>query len=287
MIRSELSRRPHAGFSAVFWLLSLVCLTTGCYTRQIPVEEEPPAAEDAIPELEYVVISYSNTLECQGNQENERLFLLDSRAYYDQEGVQRVCMRFRSQRIVEVLEARDIIVHVVEGFLKRVNNDPILPLYIADFPLSPENLCINIEFESYFIKFIDPLYVARVTLQCGIVYYYAYNAIDPETTIWCQRIEPYEKAYRFSLFKHMDDNLRKPLGHQVTLPYEEFAPLPHLPTAQPNEGPLPAQVFENRGPSHPKLSKYERTSPKSPVTITPPTYTPVSAPTPPPSTGGH
>jgi hypothetical protein len=197
-----------------------------------PLPEEPPATDDAIPELEYIVISYSNYL----YDNFDCLFLLDSRVWYNEQGVTCICMKFRTQAIVEVLEARDLIVAVVEGFLARVNNDPILPLYIKDYPLTADNLHINIEFESFFGKYVDPLYMARVVLDCGLVYYYANNAVDPDTMVWHQRIEPYEKAYRFSMFKHMDDNLRKPLEHQFDLPYSEFSPTqsPHLPFSQLN-----------------------------------------------------
>lgn len=226
----------------LLWLFSLLCLVTGCYTRPLP-EKEPPATEDAIPELEYIVVSYSNVL----YEEEECLFLLDSRAYYDEEGVQRICMKFRTQALVEVLEGRDLIVRVVEGFLARVNNDPILPLYISDFPLTADNLHINIEFESFFGKYVDPLYMARIVLDCGLVYYYANNAVDPDTMVWHQRIEPYEKAYRFSMFKHMDENLRRPLEHQLQLPYEEFLPMPHIPSAQLSSSDL--------CPSYPKIHR--------------------------------
>lgn len=204
-------------------LVLLVSLLSGCgaYYGQNEEEVIDLSVTNSIPELEYVVISYGNTLE-----DNERLFLLDSRAWYDENGCNRICMSFRTQRLVKVCEARDIIVHLVEGFLERVNGDPMLPLYVNNFPFSPENLKINIEFESFFGKYVDAEYMARVKLEDGIVFYYANSAIDPNDSIWEQRVEPYEKAYRFSIYKHMDDEQRKQEQEERRivdeLPYKEF-----------------------------------------------------------------
>lgn len=204
-------------------LVLLVSLLSGCgaYYTQNEAEVIDLSVTNAIPELEYVVISYGNSLE-----DKERLFLLDSRAWYDEDGVNRICMSFRTQRLVELCEARDIIVHLVEGFLERVNEDPMLPLYVNNFSLSPENLKINIEFESFFGKYVDAEYMARVKLEDGTVFYYANSAIDPNDPIWEQRVEPYEKAYRFSIFKHMDDERRKQEREKQRiideLPYKEY-----------------------------------------------------------------
>lgn len=161
---------------------------------------EIAAPIEGIPELEYVVITYGNIMETE-----KGLFLLDSRAYFDEDYFENIEMKFRSQRLLDLCEARDLIVDLVEGFLESVNGNPSLPLYVEDYPLSAANLTINIEFESFFGKYVDPLYMARLKLEDGIVYYYANNAIDPDKVEWHQRVEPYEKAYRFSKFKQMSE----------------------------------------------------------------------------------
>lgn len=266
-------------------LMLLLSLLTGCYrVSPEPVYDplEGPATEDAIPELEYIVISYSNVLE-----DEERIFLLDSRGWYDEEGVFHVCMRFRTQLLLCVLEARDLMVRVVEGFLSRVNNDPILPLYLKDCPMVADQLSVNIEFESFFGKYVDPTYMARTRLECGIVYYYSFTATDPDQQIWLQRVEPYEKAYRFSLFKHMDENLRQPMETQLNLPFREFSPMPHVESTQPStvgysplpnsvipyDGTIPPGAASNLPPASPTniphQVKITPRGPASPVKITP------------------
>lgn len=164
-----------------------------------PPVERPTNVSPNIPAIEYAVIGYGNEME-----RDAKLFLLDSRACFNVDGVLSICMRFRTQRLVDVCEGRDLIVQLVEGFLNRINTDGTIACALNPYPLTADRLQINIAFESFYVRYIDPLYMGRIMLQNGVVYYYSYDALDPDTVIWKQRVEPYEKALRFSRFRNED-----------------------------------------------------------------------------------
>lgn len=171
-------------------------LLSGCAH---PPPEPPTDTTQGIPAVEYAVISYGNEVE-----RDAQLFLLDSRACFTKDGIVKLVMHFRTQRLVDLCEGRDLIVEFVEGFLRRINSDPTIVSYLNPFPLTADRLKINIEFESFFGRYIDPLYMGRIALEKGIVFYYTHDSLDPDTTKWKQRVEPYEKAFRFSHFRNED-----------------------------------------------------------------------------------
>lgn len=181
-----------------FWLLiSLMCLTS-CYQDY---EAEPPN----IPALEYVVVSYGDELE-----RYKRLFLHDSRAYYDDNYLEMICIKLRTQNIMDVLAARDLIVYVVEGLLARVNENNEVAYDLQSFPLTADRLHIEIEFDSFYNKYINCRSVASIYLHDGFVHYYARDAHDPDTAWFHLRCEPYDKAYRFSRFKNYRPWIKEP-----------------------------------------------------------------------------
>lgn len=147
-----------------------------------------------IPSLECVVVSYSDELE-----RYKRLFLSDSRAFYDHY-VEFVWMKFRTQQVLDVYAARDLIVYVVEGFLERVNMDPVVSGDLFNFPFDANNLIIEIDCDSFNL-YMDSRAITRIHMEDGDVHYYASDALDPDTTWFHQRCEPYDKAFRFSKFK--------------------------------------------------------------------------------------
>lgn len=182
-----MKRLPHLFF---FLLLS------GC------AHPPPPTPDDivqGIPSVEYAMISYGNEVE-----RDDQLFLLDSRACFTVDGIARIVMHFRTQRLVDLCEGRDLIVKLVEGFLKRMNSDSNVAGSLHPYPLTADRLKINIEFESFYGRFIDPLYMGRINLEKGIVFYYTHDSLDPDTVHWKQRVEPYDKALRFSRFRNED-----------------------------------------------------------------------------------
>lgn len=176
-------------------LLSILMSLSLFACTRVPPAPEPMAIE-SIPELEYVVITYGNHLDQYRN-----LILSDSRAYFDEKGFESIWLKFTSQDLVDMCQARDLIVYVVEGLLKRINNDGELIGYLEHFPLTAVNLKIEIKFECFHGRFVDPLYIGLIQMEDGLVEYYAFDALEKNVWEWDQRVETYDKAYRFSCFK--------------------------------------------------------------------------------------
>jgi hypothetical protein len=175
-----------------FWFLLALVSMTSCANNLNRDEAAPPN----IPALEYITITYGDELE-----RYKRLFLHDSSATYDDNYLEIICIKLRTMDIMDVLEARDLIVYVVEGLLARINEDPEVANDLLSFPFTADRLHIEIEFDSFYNKYINPRSVASIYLCHGMVHYYARDAHDPDTAWFHLRAEPYDKAYRFSRFK--------------------------------------------------------------------------------------
>ncbi len=172
----------------------MLLMTTAC-TPCLPPDECIPVGPN-IPELEAVVVTYGDEL-----LREKRLYLRRASAGYDDEYIQKVEMNFRTQAIMDVDEARDLLVYLVEGFLARVNEDEELSRDLCNYPFNANNLKVEIEFESYFTKFVDEDCLARVTLDCGMVNFYSHTAVNPDYANYRQRSEPYMKTLHFSKYK--------------------------------------------------------------------------------------
>lgn len=121
--------------------------------------------------------------------------LEDSRIFYNNFVVEKIWLKFITQQILEVWDARKLIVQIVEGYLERLNNDERLKIHMPNRHLTPMNIDVTLISESYMGKYVDPLYVNVIYLQDGMVWYYAYDVYNPNTDVWHQRVEPYHKAH--------------------------------------------------------------------------------------------
>lgn len=128
---------------------------------------------------------------------SHRLRFEDSKVYYDD-----FAFRFRviwsSQTILELCEARDLLVNVVEGLLERMNANPQVIASFDHYPITADDLEIYFFYESYFIEYVDPTYQAFVSLHDGCVRYINGLIKNPRIDFWDIRTETYEEAYRFA-----------------------------------------------------------------------------------------
>ncbi len=143
-----------------------------------------------------VVLPYAITL-----QHDKKLRFEESSVTYGGQGtyIEKLRIYFSSQSILELREARGLLVDVVEGLLDNLNNDSIL----AGYPISSENLDICIKFESFLGFYVDPLYIHWITLQDNTSFFYAFDltnefsrkpllsAYDAQSECWHDRVEPY------------------------------------------------------------------------------------------------
>jgi hypothetical protein len=109
-----------------------------------------------------------------------------------------IWMDFTSQDLLDVNEARRVMVETVEGFLGRLNNDPEIAIAFNNVPFTFENLYVSIEYESYFGQYVDPLYVARTELKDSwFTASYAHTAFNERAPIFHMHKEPYESSRFF------------------------------------------------------------------------------------------
>lgn len=154
----------------------------------------------------------------------KRLRFEDSAVYYD-DFVERFRVIFSSQEILELCEARDLMVTVVEELLSRLNSKPSVTVSFDHFPITYEDLEIYFSFESFDIEYNDGSYIAWMSLHDGLVRYWSGLLKNPRIDYWDARIEPYYKSLQFVELtrageEHVKNkfNYGKPIGsHEIEL----------------------------------------------------------------------
>lgn len=153
-------------------------------------------------ELSRLVIYFSAQMKQEKHVELE-----DSWAAYE-DYIQKLCLRYSSQRLLNLYDARLLVVELVEELLSRINNHAILSFEVEKFPFSVEDLDVKITFENFYGRFVDEQYVGMVWLQGGCVHFYAFNRKDMSISgiDWSsQRFEPYFKSRELALIKRETD----------------------------------------------------------------------------------
>lgn len=178
----------------LFLLGIVVFVMSGCCCpdyREIDFEDIYNRSSVDSDEIIYAINTYAVRV---NDGRKHKVIFEDSLIFYDNDYLDKVWLKFITQDICELWDARRMLVEIVEGFLDRFNNDPRLAQFARDGFFTPDNIDIYIVYESYMIKYIDPLYVNSVILEDGMVYYYAADVYTPATDVWHQRVEPYHKS---------------------------------------------------------------------------------------------
>lgn len=124
-----------------------------------------------------------------------------SRVLFDSEGFTRLGFQFSTQNIMEVGEARGLLVDFVEFALGEINRDPLLCGQLAQYPFTADQLDVIISCESFLPEYIDPYYVGYIKLKHGYTYIYAADEKDVSLYSWHSRVEPYEKSREFIMLE--------------------------------------------------------------------------------------
>jgi hypothetical protein len=177
----------------LIWMLVLSAIFTGCQSKIVPVG--PMVKKIDSEELSRLVLTFSNEWKSVHHLELE-----DSWAAYDN-GIKKICLRYSSQRLLDLKEARLLMVELVEEFLKRINNHTILGFELDSYPFTAEQLDVRINFESYFGMYVDPLYIGLTWLQAGCVHFYAFDRKDNDIDWDHHRFEPYSKSRELALIQ--------------------------------------------------------------------------------------
>jgi hypothetical protein len=156
----------------------------------------------------------------------KRLRLEDSGVFYH-DSIHTVRMEFISMDVMELCEARELIVDVVEGLLLELNRNPILACQFLNYPLSSADLEIYIRFESFEGLYVDPYFVGWVSLEEDTVKFYAANINNDGENTWDFRVEPYFKSREFVLYgREAEDLFRMKLDMEYPscLRKEQYCP---------------------------------------------------------------
>jgi hypothetical protein len=177
-------------------------LFSGCIKTRIDSEkvEESVTSLD-IPEIVHVLQNYFAYLRYE-----KHLLLDDAKVYYDST-INTVRLEFLSQDILEVREARMLLVDVVEGLLAELNRNPIIAPEFITYPLTAKQLEIYIDFESYYGFRVDPYYIGWIKLEGGTAYYYAFDLKFSGLNEWNSREESYDKSRELVIFERESEQL--------------------------------------------------------------------------------
>ncbi len=159
--------------------ISLILLS-GCYTSSWRCVDE---------DVTRVVISWA----CQLHTEQFHGLILEESSSYSDDYLRSVCVRLTTTDLIDLCEARKLLVEVAEGFIDGINYHPDIAMRL-EYPFSANQLNLIITFESLFGQYVDERYMNQVRLQNGVVTYYAFDAFDPKMMGFHKHTESFEQA---------------------------------------------------------------------------------------------
>ncbi len=121
----------------------------------------------------------------------ERLFFEDSKYYCNPGQIYAARFDFSSMALLELKEARELLVDVVEDYLARVNSDPLIQPYLINGALSGDDMQVYVNFKSFWGLYLDFKYVGWITLERGCSNFYAFNMRSTKTEFVNWRSEAY------------------------------------------------------------------------------------------------
>ncbi len=202
---------------ALMLLLSLA----GCKERSM--YEDRLILETDTDDLSTMIIGFTTEL-----FHEKHLFLEQSYVIYNQP-VTTLRLEFSTQDILEMGEARHLLVDVVEGLLDRINQGELAAEFLPN-PFTAEHLEIYIDFQSFHGLHVDPYFVGWVVLEKGIAYYYAFTLKNQRLDFWNVRHEPYFKSRSFSMLERAAEKQYQeahPKANKSQLQQERYQPLVH------------------------------------------------------------
>jgi hypothetical protein len=100
---------------------------------------------------------------------------------------------YTCKRIVNLEEARNLYITVVEGLISQVNNDPETRPFLNNYPITKNNIEISISFRKKDGNHVDGKgQIAFISCAHGIVYYSTMDSEDRNFRDFHE--EPYEVA---------------------------------------------------------------------------------------------
>lgn len=142
-------------------------------------------------------------------------------------------LEFISQDLLEVREARYLLVDIVEGLLEWINHDEVAQK-LRPYPFTADQLEIYVDFQCFYGLYVDPNYVGWMVLEKGTSFFYAFSVKDwdkdfLDRDFWNKRIEPYAKSRSFAMAEREAESKYRvyhPLHHRQALRGLLYTPPP-------------------------------------------------------------
>lgn len=174
-------------------LFASLFILSGCCGSSGSCDDCPEGSQNLEKKIESAEVTWiAQKLAVKWKREMQ-LRLEDSNVYYGN-NIHTLRFEFTSMAILNVDKAREMLVDVVEDILRSINTSPIVASELQDYPFTPENLEIYIDFKSFYNTYVDPYKVGFITLECGQAKYWASDVKDNRLYGWHSRIEPYFKS---------------------------------------------------------------------------------------------
>lgn len=139
----------------------------------------------------------------------KRLHLLHANTYYNERGIQAIQLQFHSQDIINLCQARKLIIDISEGLLEKLNSNSLLTPETENYAFYPFNLEIYINFESFYIRYVDPFYIKWVTMEDSEIVFYTGDVDDNDKKCWHSKKESYETSRNIVLYQRAaEDNFK-------------------------------------------------------------------------------
>ncbi len=174
-------------------ILLLALFFSGCVARPLPPPVKTVNEEEVTWAVERIMAKWKH-------KRGQRLRLEHAFVYFG-DTIHGLRLEISSQEILEVPDARNLLVDLVDDILRTTNTDPIIASQLTLGTLTPDNLNISINFESFYNQYVDPFYVGCIKLKRGMAYYYAANLKVEGWYAWQSRVEPFVKTREISILE--------------------------------------------------------------------------------------
>jgi len=165
--------------------------------KLIKVKREFEAGREVDAEgISRVIIIYAQELK----KKYKHLILEDSQAFFSDKALTRVQLEFTTQDVIELREARDMLVEVVDELLFRLNNEACVTLASQE-EMNASQLDIYVDFQAYHGKYVDPMYIGFMSLRKGIVSFYAFDFKECHRDCWHRRLEYYWQSRNIVMYE--------------------------------------------------------------------------------------
>jgi len=172
----------------------MFCDGTDTVPRSPAVDLPPPVLSIHCDEITAIVQEVSVNF-----KHKRRLRLADAKTFYNEEGIHTIQLKYTTQELLDPSVARLLIVDLVDSMTDKLNGNMYLVPEFSHLVFLPSNFEIYISCESYYARYVDPLYIRYICIEDGIITYYAADLNDNNKNCWHVRKESFKTAHSIAV----------------------------------------------------------------------------------------